>query len=36
LLATLLAFRACFYLVPLLVGVATYAVLESQAKRSPA
>ena len=36
LLATLLAVRACYYLVPLLVAVASYAVLESQAKRSPA
>ena len=36
LLATLLAFRACYYLAPLLVGFAAFAVLESQAKRSPA
>lgn len=36
LLAALLAYRACYYLVPLLVGVGTYAVLESQAKRLPA
>ncbi|HEY5850731.1 MAG TPA: lysylphosphatidylglycerol synthase domain-containing protein [Lysobacter sp.] len=35
LLAALLAYRACYYLVPLILAMAGYAVLESLARRKP-